>query len=115
MGVLCGLAAACGGDDGGDGGGGGGSGGWGCDKIAASNACISYSGSQWNGSQKATYENACTNDGGAVVAACPSAGVVGRCKSFAGTPGETTQIYYTGANVTTAEQVCTSTGGSWST
>jgi hypothetical protein len=107
MSAFLGAVAACGGD--GDGGGA-----WGCDLIADSDACIEYSGSQWSGSERASYEAQCTDDGGTVVAECPADGVIGQCLTFEGTAAESTQFYYTGANVETAEQVCTTTGGSWS-
>lgn len=88
---------------------------WGCDKRTSANACIQYNGSQWQGSQKATYEAACTSASGTVTTACPSSGIVGRCTIGSGTAAEQVMIYYTGANVSTAQSVCTSTsGGTWS-
>ena len=57
------------------------SGGWGYDKIADADTCIQYTGSQWSGDQRDTYE----------------------------------QNYYAGADLEMAEQVCTATGGTWST
>lgn len=49
-----------------------------------------------------------------MVDACPTDGIVGECLAFAETPAENTQIFYTSANVATAKQVCTFTGGTWS-
>ena len=108
--LLAGALGCSGGDDDD-----GASGGWGCDLIADSNACIQYSGSQWSGDQRATYEAECTDDGGTVVDACPSSDLAGTCVQFEGTAAETVQYYYTDADVETAAELCTASGGTWST
>lgn len=110
--LVAGAVGCTGGDDdGGD----GASGSWGCDKIADSDACIEYTGSQWSGDQRATYEAECTDDGGTVVDACPSEDLGGTCLLFEGTAAASAQNYYAGADLEMAEQVCTATGGTWST
>jgi len=107
--LLLAGALACGDDSSSDEG-------WGCDKIADTNACVQFAGSQYSSDQRPTYEMQCTDDEGTVVAACPSANLIGRCVQFSGTPAETILNYYTDANIETAEQVCTTVGnGTWST
>lgn len=106
---------ACGGDDddGGGTGGGGGSGAGGgsifsCD-TPAKFACFEIAITPGPGLQAATDQ--CTADGGTPGSGCPSASVIGECKS------PIHYYYYTGfSDITQAEQVCTSAmGGTWST
>jgi hypothetical protein len=108
--LLSGTLGCTGDDDDG-----GGSGGWGCDKIAESNACIQFTGSQWSSDQRDNYEAECTDDGGTVVDTCPSSDLVGTCVTFEGTATESEQNYYGDADVEMAAQLCTATGGTWST
>jgi len=50
-----------------------------------------------------------------VVDSCPSADLGGTCVTFDGTAAETVQYYYVDADLEMAAEVCTATGGTWST
>ena len=113
--VLGFILAACGG--------GGGSSGGGNTTLAcnlqAQGGCFEWSGPESSiGTVQTAFNQACSSEGGSAVSACPSANRVGKCTLVVtqGTISVTivTSLYSPTYTATTAQQECTSSGGTWS-
>jgi hypothetical protein len=83
-----------------------------CDYSASTYLCQQYG--LTNANLKPTYDMACTSNGGAVVAKCPTAGLIGCCTVAM---GMSEICYYTGGSVddAAAQMMCSQQQGKWST
>jgi hypothetical protein len=59
-----------------------------------------------------TSRDACTNEGGLLVTACPTAGLIGKCAYVGG--ALVMHFYVDGGDVDDAQQICMGIGGVWS-
>ncbi|MBL7714518.1 MAG: hypothetical protein JNL01_03555 [Bdellovibrionales bacterium] len=117
--VLVLSLAGCGGDDGGSTGATGAASSstrWACNTIASNNACIEYTGSEWNSVRKSNYTQVCRDhrpSAGTVESSCPGSWT-GRCLVFEGQATEQYMTYYGPADIGTRRTSCESVSrGRW--
>lgn len=75
-------------------------------------ACLAYSGLASSDSVNAG-ETACTNNGGSIVASCPSASLTGCCTNTSSSYTEAACYY--GGSATDYQTACLQANGTWST